>query len=150
MNQPVTPTHAALEALEYEDGILLWGGRKVTDIANEVGQTPFYAYSRELMSDRVAKLRAALPEALKLHYAMKANPMPEVVAHMVSLVDGLDVASAGELRLALKTGVDPEEVSFAGPGKRDFELKAAIQAGITINMESESEMRRLASIGEAL
>lgn len=150
MSETTKPTHAALDTLEYEDGILIWGGRKVTEIAEEVGQTPFYAYDRTRMSQRVAELRAALPDDLKLHYAMKANPLPEVVAHMVSLVDGLDVASVDELKIALGTGISPVDVSFAGPGKRDPELCDAVAAGITINMESEGEMRRLARIGNEL
>ncbi len=143
-------THAALKTLEYDDGVLLWGGRKVTEIVDELGTTPCYLYDRARMTQRVAELRAALPESLQLHYAMKANPMPDVVAHMVSLVDGLDVASAGELEVAIATGVNPVDVSFAGPGKRDPELKAAASAGITVNMESENEMRRLAAIGNEL
>lgn len=143
-------THAALETLAFEDGILLWGGRKVTDIAEEIGATPFYAYDRDRMSRRVAELRSALPDAMQIHYAMKANPMPAVVAHMVSIVDGLDVASAGELEVALQTGANPTDISFAGPGKRDWELRAATEAGITVNMESEGEMRRIARIGEQL
>lgn len=143
-------THAALEDLTYGDGVLLWGGRKVTDIAAELGTTPFYAYDRERMAARVRALREAMPVDLSLHYAMKANPMPEVVNFMVGLVDGLDVASAGELQVALASGVDPADVSFAGPGKRNPELRYAVESGITINLESESEMRRLADIGSAL
>ncbi len=142
--------HAALNTLDYDDGVLLWGGRKVTDIVDEIGSTPCYLYDRARMTQRVAELRAALPPELQLHYAMKANPMPGVVAHMVTLVDGLDVASAGELQVALATGVKPIDITFAGPGKRDIELQAATNAGITVNLESENEMRRLARIGEAL
>jgi len=140
-------THAALENLEYKDDILVWGGRKVTAIADEVGQTPFYAYDSTKISRRVAELRKVLPDELKIHYAMKANPMPEVVAHMVRLVDGLDVASAGELTVALHSGATPQNVSFAGPGKRDFELRNAVEAQVTINLESAGEMRRVARIG---
>jgi diaminopimelate decarboxylase len=142
--------HAALGTLEYRDGVLVWGGRKVTEIAAEVGSTPFYAYDRQRMSLRVTELRAAMPEELSLHYAMKANPLPAVVQHMVSLVDGLDVASAGELAVALATGIDPSDVSFAGPGKRDAELRLAVESGITINLESAGEMRRLARIAAEL
>jgi diaminopimelate decarboxylase len=149
MTQP-SELHPALQNLEYEDGVLLWGDRKVTDITSEIGNTPFYAYDRQRMSRRVAELRAALPSDLHLHYAMKANPMPEVVSHMIELVDGLDVASARELEVALSTNVNPVDVSFAGPGKQDFELESAIRAGININMESEGEMRRIARIGEQL
>jgi diaminopimelate decarboxylase len=143
-------THAALEDLEYSDGVLLWGGRKATDIAAELGTTPFYAYARQRMAARVRALREAMPADLSLHYAMKANPMPEVVNYMVGLVDGLDVASAGELQVALASGVNPTDISFAGPGKRNTELRYAVESAITINLESESEMRRLAAIGNAL
>lgn len=143
-------THAALKDLEYRDGELIWGGRKVTEIAEEVGSTPFYAYDRARMAARVAELRGSMPADLSLHYAMKANPMPDVVNYMVGLVDGLDVASAGELRVALASGVDPKDVSFAGPGKRDEELRYAAESGITINLESGREMRRLARIADEI
>jgi diaminopimelate decarboxylase len=88
-----------------------------------------------------------LPRSVHLHYAIKANPMPEVVAHFARLVDGLDVASAGELRVALASGADPKTISFAGPGKTDTELEEAVSAGIIVNLESEREMERLAAIG---
>jgi diaminopimelate decarboxylase len=77
---------------------------------------------------------------------MKANPMPEVVAHLARLVDGLDVASAGELGIALEAGAPAGSISFAGPGKTDADLEAAVAAGIVVNLESESEMERLAAI----
>jgi diaminopimelate decarboxylase len=144
------PTHAALATLVFEDDVLLWGGRKVTEIAAEVGTSPFYAYDRDRITQRVVELRHALPDKMQLHYAMKANPMPEVVAHLVGLVDGLDVASAGELRVALQTDVNPADISFAGPGKRDEELHEAIDSQITVNLESEGEMRRIARIADDL
>ena len=128
---------------------MLWGDRKVTEIAAQVGSTPFYAYARSQLDARVLELREAFPEELHLHYAMKANPMPDVVRHMLGLVDGLDVASAGELATALSVGADPATISFAGPGKRDAELEAALAAGITVNLESEGEMRRLAALSKA-
>lgn len=126
------------------------GGRPVTEIATEVGGAPFYAYDRQLMTRRMAELRDIFPDNLIIKYAIKANPMPAVVQHMSSLVDGLDVASAGELRVALDTGIDPIRVSFAGPGKMDWELKQAIAAGAILNLESENEMERAAKIGQQL
>ncbi len=146
---PISP-HSALADLQYRDGILVWGGKKVTDIASELGNTPFYAYDRDRITRRVNDLRAMMPDRLHFHYAMKANPMPEVVKHMVGLVHGLDVASGGELVTALATGVSPKDVSFAGPGKRDPELKAAIESEITINIESEGELGRILQISETL
>jgi len=102
------------------------------------------------MTQRVAELRAALPPDVHLHYAMKANPMPAVVQHLASLVDGIDVASGGELRVALDTGMEPARISFAGPGKSEAELSCAIAAGIVLNLESEGEMERAAVIGRRL
>lgn len=150
MGEEPASSHAALTMLQYQDDTLLWGKQKVSDIASVVGCTPFYAYDRQLMSHRVSELRAALPEKLHIHYAMKANPMPELVDHMAQLVDGLDVASEGELRVALATQTRPQDISFAGPGKRDTELEAAILAGITINVESEGELRRVTKLSENL
>ena len=129
-----------------KDGELLVGGIPLSRLAARVGQTPFYAYDRQLLTRRVALLRAALPASLKLHYAMKANPMPALVCHMAGLVDGIDVASAGELKVALDAGANPREISFAGPGKRRAELSQAVAAGILINIESFREVAELAAI----
>ena len=131
------------------DDSLLVGTTKLTDIVSDIGRTPFYVYSRTALSARVHELRAALPAGVQLHYAVKANPMADVVRHMSRLVDGLDVASAGELRIALGADTAPEDISFAGPGKRDEELEAALDAGITVNLESEQEMERLARLSGA-
>ena len=144
------PVHAPMTQFRVVDDCLQIGGMPLTELARKVGRTPFYAYDRKVMSDRVAELRRHLPRTVHLHYAMKANPMPEVVAHFARLVDGLDVASAGELRVALASGTDPKTVSFAGPGKTDAELEDAVHAGIIVNLESEREMERLAAIGKRL
>ena len=131
---------------DTRDGELIVGGRPVSALAHEIGRTPFYAYDREVITKRVGELRAQLPPGVELHYAIKANPMPEVVQHLAGLVDGLDVASACEMQTALATGVDPVEISFAGPGKAPHELEAAVAAGIVINVESELELQRIAGI----
>nr|WP_038011434.1 pyridoxal-dependent decarboxylase, exosortase A system-associated [Thauera sp. 63] len=129
---------------------LLINGQPLSRIAARVGRTPFYAYDRSLLSARVAQLRAALPAEVKLHFAMKANPMPALVCHMATLVDGIDVASAGELMVALDVGADPQEISFAGPGKTDAELHQAVAAGILVNVESFREVPILAAAQQAL
>lgn len=128
---------------------LMAGGRTLADLAEQAG-TPFYVYDCALIGARVDALRAALPADLGLHYAIKANPLPAVVAHLAGLVDGLDVASSGEMERALATGIAPDKISFAGPGKTDAELKAAALAGVTVNLESVGEMRRLAAISRSL
>jgi diaminopimelate decarboxylase len=138
------PVHETMDQFTRQDGVLCVGGVPLPVLAERVGQTPFYAYDRGLLRTRVAALRAALPAGVKLHYAMKANPMPAVVALMAGLVEGIDVASAGELKVALDAGADPAEVSFAGPGKRDAELRQAVAAGVLVNVESERELPVLA------
>ena len=135
-----------MDQFPSQHGELTVGGIPLTRLAARVGQTPFYAYDRQLLNKRVSALRAALPETLKIHYAMKANPMPALVAHMARLVDGIDVASGGELRVALDNGADPREVSFAGPGKSLEDLRRAVAAGILINIESFREVNELAAI----
>lgn len=133
-----------------QDGELLVGGHKLSVLAERVGQTPFFAYDRSLLKARVAQLRQALPAQIKLHFAMKANPMPAVVGLMAGLVDGIDVASAGELKVALDAGADPAEISFAGPGKRDVELRQAVAAGVLVNVESARELPVLAEVSARL
>jgi diaminopimelate decarboxylase len=144
------PQHAALTQFALQDDCLQFGGIALPRLAQRVGQTPFYVYERRAMTERVALLRRHLPPEVHLHYAMKANPMPAVVQHMATLVDGIDVASGGELRVALDTVMNPACISFAGPGKSDAELSSAIAAGIILNLESQGEMERAAVIGRQL
>lgn len=153
---PDTPTprpplqHAEMTQFPVQDGELVVGGMSLTRLAARVGQTPFYAYERAAVCTRIAELRAALPSAVQLHYAMKANPMPALVAFMAGLVDGVDVASAGEMAVALNAGADPAEVSFAGPGKRDAELRQAVAAGVLVHIESVREIAPLAAASTEL
>jgi len=140
------PSHAPHPFFDVIDDCITVDGQSIADIAAQVGRTPFYVYARRYLSERVAALRATLPARVHIHYAIKANPMPEVVQHMSKLVDGLDVASARELQVALDAGMRPRDISFAGPGKTPDELARAVAAGITLNVESELEIARLADI----
>ena len=142
----LAPVHAPMSQFPVQGGELVVGGEPLSRLAARVGQTPFYAYDRALLRARVTALRDVLPPTIKLHYAMKANPMPALVGWMATWVDGIDVASAGELKVALDAGVNPQEVSFAGPGKRDGELRQAVAARVLINVESFREVGVLAAI----
>ncbi|MBW4329531.1 pyridoxal-dependent decarboxylase, exosortase A system-associated [Stakelama sp. CBK3Z-3] len=132
-----------------------YAGRRVLTIAgmdadywiDRAGDTPAFIYDMPAIDRRVARLRAALPESVGIHYAIKANPYPPLVRAMAGLVDGLDVASGGEMALALEAKPG-RAISFAGPGKRDDELEAAIRAGVTLNLESTGEAARALAIGE--
>ncbi|GAA3437699.1 pyridoxal-dependent decarboxylase, exosortase A system-associated [Kutzneria kofuensis] len=132
------------------DGVLTVGGVPVDRLAARVGGTPFFAYDRDLLSGRVAEVRAALPAEISLSYAVKANPMPAVLHHMSAEVDGFDVASAGELQLALDTTMPADRISFAGPGKTTDELVQAVAAGVTVELESITELARVRDVSERL
>jgi diaminopimelate decarboxylase len=149
-SRPGMPAHAAMDQFAICEGELQVGGERLSVLAARVGQTPFYAYDRGALRARIAELREALPQAVRLHYAMKANPMPAVVGFMAPLVDGIDVASAGELKVALDAGADPREISFAGPGKRETELRQAVAARVLVNLESMREVGLLAAIAGEL
>ena len=141
--------HTPMTQFPVVDDCLQVGGIPLTELAQRVGRTPFYAYDRGLITQRVDLLRKHLPAEVHLHYAIKANPMPAVVRHLAPLVDGFDVASAGELKVALAAGMDVAEISFAGPGKTDTELAEATAAGIVVNLESEREMERIDALGKS-
>ncbi len=142
-------THSALQRLDSVNPELLINGWTLAQLTRRAGRTPFYAYDRSLIRDRVLQLRSQLPTRLGLHYAVKANPMPALVQLLAGLVDGLDVASAGELRIALDTGIAPWRISFAGPAKLDAELAAAIASGVLINVESAGELERIRGLCDA-
>ncbi|OHD10012.1 pyridoxal-dependent decarboxylase, exosortase A system-associated [Sphingopyxis sp. RIFCSPHIGHO2_12_FULL_65_19] len=132
------------------DDMLLIGGDRAEALADMAGDTPLFVYDSAMLTARVAEWRAAMPAEVQLHYAMKANPYAPLLAWMARLVDGFDVASGGELKAALASGMSAADISFAGPGKRDRELEAAIAAGATLNLESAGEAERALSIADHL
>jgi diaminopimelate decarboxylase len=126
---------------EFQSLPLMIGGRSVEELLTS---SPLFVYDASVVRSRVARFRSAFA-GIDLHYAVKANPFLPLLAAMAPLVDGFDIASAGEL--ARVVDLD-KAVSFAGPGKADAELDAAIAAGVTINLESENETDRALAIAE--
>ncbi|MDD2743705.1 MAG: pyridoxal-dependent decarboxylase, exosortase A system-associated [Rhodocyclaceae bacterium] len=143
-------TQAQLPPFTATDGLLLVAGVPLPQLAARVGQTPFYAYNRQQILTRIAELRAALPAEIKLHYAMKANPLPALVGAIQGRVDGIDIASTGELKIALDAGAPAHGISFAGPGKTHSELRQAVAAGILVNVESFREVGELSALSSTL
>lgn len=135
--------HHRLATLASDKNQLLVAGRPVAQLVSIAGTSPCYIYDRQALSARVAQFRQQMPSSLRLHYAIKANPMPALVNHMAQYVDGLDVASHQEMLIALGCGMSTAHISFAGPAKGLHELRAAVAAGITINVESSLELERL-------
>ncbi len=147
MSKPMGPIPPGYSARE---GQLLIGGRTAEALVAQAGDTPLFVYDGAMIRARIAALRAAMPAGLGIHYAIKANPFAPLLGLMAGDVDGFDIASGGELGFALAAGMAPARISFAGPGKRDDELAAALEAGVTINLESESEAARALAIADRL
>ncbi len=143
----VKPTGPIPQGYDDKDGELLIGGEKASELVDQHG-SPLFIYSKDQLDKRFAGLRNAMPEQLHIHYAMKANPFAPLLSHMVSLADGIDIASGGELEMAIKAGAKPNHISFAGPGKRGEELLQAIRTGVTINIESPTECDRVLKISD--
>ena len=126
------------------------GGHDPFELAERFG-TPFYVYDLDVVTRQVDALRGVLPATFDLAYAVKANPNLAVLRHLGDLGLGADVASGGELRHVLRAGFSEDRVVFTGPGKRDEELTAAVEAGVrVVTVESPGELRRLARIAEGL
>jgi diaminopimelate decarboxylase len=129
-----------------DDGTLIVGDVSAN---GQFIETPLFLYDGKRIAAQAEKFRAVFP-GIALHYAVKANPYGPLLAHLNTFVDGFDLASAGELtRLEASAGLS-KPVSFAGPGKRDDELRSAIAKGVTINLESEHEAQRALTIAEQL
>lgn len=140
--------YSPIDLYQVLNHCLIIGGRNIVDLAQEHSNTPLYVYDSNVIKAKIDLLRKHLPENMHIHYAIKANPMPAVVQYIYPLVEGLDVASGKELEVALASGMDAKEISFAGPGKNPQELELAIKSGITINLESETELNRVVSIAD--
>lgn len=139
-----------MRGFEVVNGELCVGKVPLQRLAQRAGQTPFYAYDRSLIQQRIADVREALPQGVHLHYAVKANPMPALLSWLAPLVDGMDVASSKELAAALDAGCHALSISFAGPGKREQELRQAIAAGVLLHIESFREVDLLQQLSSEL
>lgn len=92
--------------------------------------TPSYVYLTSSIEERAQRLRNAFGGRFALSYAAKSNPNPALLHWLKDHVEFLDVSSIGELRLGLGAGWDASRASFTGPGKREFELREAIENGV--------------------
>ena len=143
------PMGAIPPGFEAQDGVLAIGGRRADVLVEQAGGTPLFVYDFGIVRRQVERFRSAF-RSVNLHYAIKANTYNGILENISKLVDGLDVASEGEMRAALASGAEAADISFAGPGKRDPDLADAINEGITLNAESEGEVERALAIGAKL
>jgi diaminopimelate decarboxylase len=149
----LTQTDKALELAERlggeRDGEFAPSGVPISEIARNFG-TPFYLYHGETIAGRVRRVREAV--GTEVSYSVKANPSLGVCQLIAREREaGAEVASSGELAVALAAGFEPEDIVFAGPGKTDDELRRVVEAGIFAdNVESLGEIDRLAKIAKVM
>ncbi|GAA0811712.1 pyridoxal-dependent decarboxylase, exosortase A system-associated [Colwellia asteriadis] len=149
-SEKLTEARAIPKQFKHDNNKLLLGGLSLTNIELLLGSTPYYAYDKQIITEKVASLKAALPSDITLHYAIKANPYQPIVNLLAQQVSGFDVASKKEMLLALQTGMPANNISFAGPGKTIADISAAIIAGVTLHVESPTEISRVANTAQQL
>ncbi|GAB5380365.1 MAG: pyridoxal-dependent decarboxylase, exosortase A system-associated [Aliiglaciecola sp.] len=149
MSKPV-PIHATMDQFAVEKNDLLVGGKTLNHIEDMLDKSVFYAYDKNIVKQQIDLFHQAIPQEIKLHYAIKANPYPPLVNAMRDWVEGFDVASQKEMLLAVQSGMPVNDISFAGPSKQIAEIRAAITAGVTLHVESELELQRAIDIGQQI
>lgn len=136
-----------LEAFAERSGVLHCEDVSLAGIAREWG-TPVYVYSLTAVLSRLAILQRALGRRDALVcYSVKANPHAALLAALARHGAGADVVSGGEMARALRSGFSPDRIVFAGVGKTDEEIAAALGHGIrAIHVESSEELRRVTAL----
>jgi diaminopimelate decarboxylase len=114
--------------------------------------TPLYIYDFDYIENRYATLKDAFAgKKSMINYAVKANSNLSVISHLAKLGAGADCVSIGEVKRAMEAGVNKYKIIFSGVGKRDDEIRSALQYDILlINLESEAEMKRVEMIAKEL
>ena len=131
-----------------ESGHLLIGGSRAGDLVAEAGGTPLFVYDNNIVGAQIARFKGAMADGVALHYSVTANPYEPLLEFLGRYVDGFRIVSSGELKLLQQARLAGIPMNFAGPGKRDEELEAAVKAGATISIESEGEARRVIGAAE--
>ncbi|KGJ91144.1 pyridoxal-dependent decarboxylase, exosortase A system-associated [Colwellia psychrerythraea] len=150
MTQSAPILQTSLKNFSPQANELSVGDISISKIDKLTGSTPFYAYDRQLIINRVTQLLTSLPKQISVHYAIKANPYPSLVQLMAEHVSGFDVASKKEMLLAIQTGIPVNNISFAGPGKSVDDIEGAIIAGVTLHVESVGEIAKVEVAARAL
>ncbi|MGZ5279026.1 MAG: diaminopimelate decarboxylase [Pseudobdellovibrionaceae bacterium] len=143
-----------MSKLEYNSsGELELDGVRLSSLTKE-GDEPAYVYSRKGLLDRLSLFQSHLARVLtqrySVHYAMKANPHPEILKLFKTQNIGVDIVSGGELRRALEVGFQGGQIIFSGVAKSQNEIQQCLKAGIRqFNIECASELRRIGEVSIA-
>lgn len=131
-------------------GELHVGGVPVSAVATRLA-TPLFLYDGSVLDRKWRLLRQTYPPEFAISYSVKANPNPAFLKYFLAKGCGLEIASGGELHLALHAGCPPGKIMFAGPGKTEAELECALTRDVgEIHVESLLEARRIGAISQRL
>ena len=132
---------------ESRDGVMIFGGMPVTEIANEFG-TPVYVTDEGRLRENYRKVYNAFSKHMdtKVHYACKANSNLAILKILESEGSCIDAVSVGEVMTCIKAGFTPDRILYTGVNVSNEELKAVANLGVKINVDSASELERLAKI----
>jgi diaminopimelate decarboxylase len=136
------------EPLENRKGNLFFDGFSVEKLAEKY-DTPLYVLSEKRIRDNYNRIHDALVrnyKDLRIYYAAKANTNLTVLKILQSEGAYLDTVSPGEVFMGLSSGYTPDRILFTGTSVRNDELKFLLQANVTINVDSQSELDRLLKI----
>ncbi len=149
-SQPL-PTPAGSPFFHYQNDTLHAEGVCLETLARELG-TPLYVYSLAALKAAWQSYQNAIGNRNTLVcYGMKANANLAVLNEFAKLGSGFDIVSGGELARVLKAGGQAAKVVFSGVGKQDWEIEAALDAGIKcFNVESVAELERISEVATRL
>ena len=133
------------------DGELWAAESRVADLVVEFG-SPLYVYDAGVIEAAYRRVESAFAGAdILLAYSVKANSNLEILKRLKALGAGADIVSHGELHRCLAAGFSPSDVVFAGVGKTEVEMEAALEVGIlAFNVESAEELQALGRVAERL
>ncbi|MBD1390584.1 type III PLP-dependent enzyme [Neiella sp. HB171785] len=137
--------HCFQQPICFSGQQLMWAGESAQDWMARSEGSACYVYDMAVARRQVEQLRSQLPDSFDIFYAVKANPNPEVLSALEAVVDGVDVASIGELERAMAAGFSADQVSFAGPAKLVDEIERTLALGGHLSVESLIEMQRVIS-----
>jgi diaminopimelate decarboxylase len=140
---PIPPYFSA-----SDEGQLLIGGYPAEELVAEAGGTPLFVYDNNIVGAQVARFKGAMPDGIALHYAVTANPYEPLLEFLGRYIDGFRIVSLGELKRLQEAQLTGIPMNFAGPGKLDAEIQAAVKVGATVSVESEREAARTIQAGE--
>lgn len=129
-------------------GELMIGGHAAEDLVAEAGGTPLFVYDNNIVGAQIARFKSSMADGVALHYSVTANPYEPLLEFLGRYVDGFRIVSIGELKRLRHAKLAGIPMNFAGPGKLDAELEAAVKASATISIESEGEAARAIAAAE--